>query len=139
MHLLTDTSLFFALPNDCLCQLVGEPIVYIHLDSFQLFTADPPPKRPSKRPFPFSEDGVRGPAKRTKLTNAGFSSAAAPGTKTHEYICLFLQPPRIASHPISKFQGPSHESPAGPRTAVLRTRDAPVALERDRRWSASET
>ncbi|KAJ7761909.1 hypothetical protein DFH07DRAFT_683186, partial [Mycena maculata] len=27
LHLLTDTSIFIALPNDCLCQLVGEPIL----------------------------------------------------------------------------------------------------------------
>ncbi|KAJ7455325.1 hypothetical protein B0H11DRAFT_1739971, partial [Mycena galericulata] len=27
LHLLTDTSLFIALPNECLCQLVGEPIL----------------------------------------------------------------------------------------------------------------
>jgi telomerase reverse transcriptase len=85
LHLLTNTSLFVALPNDCLCQLVGEPIVYIHLDNLQLFTAEPPPKRPTKRPLPFSEEGVRGPAKRAKLTKAG-SSALGPGAKTHEYV-----------------------------------------------------
>jgi hypothetical protein len=27
-HLLTKTSVFMRLPNDCLCQLTGEPIVY---------------------------------------------------------------------------------------------------------------
>ncbi|KAJ6513097.1 hypothetical protein C8R45DRAFT_752407, partial [Mycena sanguinolenta] len=27
LHLLNDTSLFVALPNNCLCQLVGEPII----------------------------------------------------------------------------------------------------------------
>ncbi|KAJ7104028.1 hypothetical protein B0H15DRAFT_757665, partial [Mycena belliarum] len=27
LHLLTDASVFIALPNDCLCQLVGEPIL----------------------------------------------------------------------------------------------------------------
>ncbi|PCH42204.1 hypothetical protein WOLCODRAFT_34310, partial [Wolfiporia cocos MD-104 SS10] len=26
-HLLTETSIFVALPNDCLCQMTGEPIV----------------------------------------------------------------------------------------------------------------
>ncbi|KAJ7744319.1 hypothetical protein B0H14DRAFT_2406850, partial [Mycena olivaceomarginata] len=41
MHLLTDTSLFVALPNDCLCQLVGEPIVYIHLGQFPAFYCGP--------------------------------------------------------------------------------------------------
>ncbi|KAJ7030376.1 hypothetical protein C8F04DRAFT_889260, partial [Mycena alexandri] len=29
LHLLVDTSLFIALPNDCLCQLVGEPIIFL--------------------------------------------------------------------------------------------------------------
>ncbi|KAJ7261830.1 hypothetical protein B0H12DRAFT_1013349, partial [Mycena haematopus] len=86
LHLLTDTSLFVALPNNCLCQLVGEPILYIHLENLQLFAAEPPPKPPPKRLLPFSEDGICGPAKRAKLTKAGFSSAPVPGTKTHEYI-----------------------------------------------------
>ncbi|KAF7374776.1 Telomerase reverse transcriptase [Mycena sanguinolenta] len=84
LHLLTDTSLFVALPNNCLCQLVGEPIIYVHLDNLQLFNEDPSFKPPPKRRLPFSEDGVRGPPKRAKLTTAGFSSAPAPGTKIHE-------------------------------------------------------
>jgi hypothetical protein len=30
-HLLTDTSLFLALPNDCYCQLSGEPLMNMKL------------------------------------------------------------------------------------------------------------
>ena len=29
MHLLTGTSIFLSLPNGCLCQLAGEPIIYL--------------------------------------------------------------------------------------------------------------
>jgi hypothetical protein len=28
MHLLTETSVFLALPNDCLCQMTGPPLVF---------------------------------------------------------------------------------------------------------------
>lgn len=28
LHLLTETSLFVSLPNDCLCQMTGEPLIY---------------------------------------------------------------------------------------------------------------
>lgn len=30
-HLLTETSMFVALPNDCFCQVVGEPIINIRV------------------------------------------------------------------------------------------------------------
>ncbi|KAK7033241.1 hypothetical protein R3P38DRAFT_789172 [Favolaschia claudopus] len=86
LHLLTDTSIFITLPNDCFCQLVGEPIIYIHLDDLRLkIPADQPiMQRPAKRALPFSEEGLRGPTKRAKLSRAGFSSATAVGSKTHE-------------------------------------------------------
>lgn len=29
LHLLLDTSIFVSLPNQCLCQMTGEPLVYI--------------------------------------------------------------------------------------------------------------
>lgn len=29
IHLLTETNLFISLPNDCLCQMTGEPIVHL--------------------------------------------------------------------------------------------------------------
>ncbi|KAJ7227314.1 hypothetical protein GGX14DRAFT_347941, partial [Mycena pura] len=86
LHLLTDTSVFVALPNDCFCQLVGEPMMYVRLDNLQLFAAEKlPPKRGSKRALPFSEHGLRGPTKRLKVNSKGFS-AALPGNKTHEYV-----------------------------------------------------
>jgi len=28
LHLLTETHIFVSLPNDCLCQMTGEPIIY---------------------------------------------------------------------------------------------------------------
>ncbi|KAG2141537.1 hypothetical protein BD769DRAFT_1295097, partial [Suillus cothurnatus] len=28
LHLLTKTSIFIQLPNECLCQLTGEPLIY---------------------------------------------------------------------------------------------------------------
>ncbi|KAJ7285126.1 hypothetical protein C8J57DRAFT_1052798, partial [Mycena rebaudengoi] len=65
MHLLTETSLFITLPNDCLCQLIGELLLYVHLDNLQLFTADPPPQQATKRKLPFTDDERR-PRKRLK-------------------------------------------------------------------------
>ena len=34
-HLLTETCLFAPLPNDCLCQMTGEPIVYMKVPPFK--------------------------------------------------------------------------------------------------------
>lgn len=34
-HLLTETCLFAPLPNDCLCQMTGEPIVYMRVPLFK--------------------------------------------------------------------------------------------------------
>ncbi|KIO15227.1 hypothetical protein M404DRAFT_83099, partial [Pisolithus tinctorius Marx 270] len=31
LHLLLKTSIFVSLPNECLCQLTGEPLIYIPL------------------------------------------------------------------------------------------------------------
>lgn len=33
LHLLTETSLFIQLPNDCLCQITGQPILYLTVPS----------------------------------------------------------------------------------------------------------
>jgi hypothetical protein len=41
LHLLTETSIFVALPNDCLCQLTGEPIVHTAVTKKLQYAVDP--------------------------------------------------------------------------------------------------
>lgn len=36
-HLLTETSIFVVLPNDCYCQMTGEPIIYLKAPQFSSF------------------------------------------------------------------------------------------------------
>lgn len=33
MHMLTETSVFVTLPNGCLCQLMGEPIIHVRVST----------------------------------------------------------------------------------------------------------
>ena len=33
IHLLTETSIFISLPNGCLCQITGEPLIHISPNS----------------------------------------------------------------------------------------------------------
>jgi hypothetical protein len=78
MHLLTETSLFMMLPNDCLCQLTGPPLVA------QKAPQLPPPDF-KFRDMPKAEKrkanvqaGEERPAKRQR-TNAGTSAAPNVG------------------------------------------------------------
>lgn len=70
LHLLTETHIFVSLPNDCLCQMTGEPII------FKVPMNDHPSeetrgslsiRRGEKRPFPFPIEGAQArSAKRQK-------------------------------------------------------------------------
>ena len=61
LHLLTETHLFVSLPNDCLCQMTGEPVIYmapVALRGLERTSAAPLARRSvqvNKRPFPFPE------------------------------------------------------------------------------------
>ncbi|KAJ3546316.1 hypothetical protein NMY22_g2104 [Coprinellus aureogranulatus] len=64
IHLLTRTSIFISLPNECLCQLTGEPITNIPFS----FPAHPPEQEANaaKRSAPVFDSNTR-PCKRRKL------------------------------------------------------------------------
>ncbi|KAF5327773.1 hypothetical protein D9619_004557 [Psilocybe cf. subviscida] len=65
LHLLTETSIFVGLPNGCLCQLSGEPVIYVVPMSVQR-EADAPSPRDSKRRTATFEDIDMRPTKRQK-------------------------------------------------------------------------
>lgn len=73
LHLLVETSIFVALPNGCLCQLSGEPVIYMTPRIHDEQTLDPeksgkPTQLGGKRPRLIS-DGEKDerPKKRQKL------------------------------------------------------------------------
>lgn len=63
LHLLLKTSIFISLPNECLCQLTGEALIYIPPRDGGLLTPYPT-QRPPKRGL---DSGVTLPRKRQKL------------------------------------------------------------------------
>ena len=81
-HLLTEASIFIALPNNCYCQLVGEPILSLTTPTI-LRQALPACSAPHedyghlKRPRAACDVGDR-PAKRLKISN-GVSSGKISG------------------------------------------------------------
>ena len=61
LHILTETHLFVSLPNDCLCQMTGEPMIHMvpgALHGSGRPSTAPPTKdhtKARKRPFPFPD------------------------------------------------------------------------------------
>jgi hypothetical protein len=61
LHLLTETHLFVSLPNDCLCQMTGEPVIHmtpVTLRGSKQTSTAPVTKgnvQAGKRPFPFPD------------------------------------------------------------------------------------
>jgi hypothetical protein len=56
LHLLTETHIFIALPNDCLCQMTGEPVIHMTPVAPGQPSTTPVIKgsvQAGKRPFPF--------------------------------------------------------------------------------------
>ncbi|KAF8554612.1 hypothetical protein OG21DRAFT_1412179, partial [Imleria badia] len=49
LHLLLKTSLFVSLPNECLCQLTGEPLIFVSLPPGGGFLDGGPHRRVQKR------------------------------------------------------------------------------------------
>jgi len=66
LHLLADTSIFVALPNECLCQLTGEPVVHKVLTHRELTAFQTFQKQGEKRTAPNSDANER-PKKRPRL------------------------------------------------------------------------
>ncbi|KAF7316755.1 Telomerase reverse transcriptase [Mycena chlorophos] len=83
VHLLTETSVFVALPNDCLCQLVGIPITANRLENLQLFDTRATVIRPPKRTASTSSEELSGPAKRVRL-NSGLAGKGNSNVQLHE-------------------------------------------------------
>lgn len=74
LHLLTEAQVFVSLPNDCLCQMTGEPV--IHMVPATLQGSEQPSTvpltmggaKPGKRPFPFSSTHNDRQRKRLKIS-----------------------------------------------------------------------
>ncbi|RXW18136.1 hypothetical protein EST38_g7715 [Candolleomyces aberdarensis] len=90
LHLLMDTSIFIPLPNGCLCQVTGEPIVFLtpverRISSEILVHRD----SGVKRPRPHSPQDER-PAKRRKLQING-----KPGARRGQDIYIQKSPANL--------------------------------------------
>lgn len=84
LSLLTETSIFISLPNQCLCQMTGVPIIFTAPDPHTSETVQSDPVI-SKRAFPYVEqpEGQR-PVKRQKSSNV--VEPASHVTKMELYV-----------------------------------------------------
>ncbi|KAF4571549.1 hypothetical protein EYR36_008889 [Pleurotus pulmonarius] len=83
LHLLTDTSIFAPLPNNCMCQLTGQPLMHLIPRYRELGypqTKPDPVVRPPKRK---GEEGEERQSKRRKLQRSG-SSTSGPKVLVEE-------------------------------------------------------
>ncbi|KAF8239740.1 hypothetical protein L208DRAFT_1236556 [Tricholoma matsutake] len=121
LHLLTETHFFVSLPNDCLCQMTGEPVIHMvprasHI-SEQTSTASLSrgDVQAGKRPFPFP-DAHRGErqTKRLKVDASTPTHRQNTGMTVSKYVTL--QFPSISS-PLIR---PARRSPAD--ILLVRTR-----------------
>ncbi|KAJ3515494.1 hypothetical protein NLJ89_g1720 [Agrocybe chaxingu] len=89
LHLLADTSIFLALPNGCLCQITGEPLIHMVPNRHDVGFAPNGTLQADgestnalnrKRPWPVGDDGQEhGREKRRKLNvDSGSSSNGIP-------------------------------------------------------------
>ena len=92
LHLLTETSIFLSLPNGCLCQVTGVPIIFItpnvendHI-SFPLQPCEKGGSISNKRlSFPALDKEER-PHKRQKLAEITTSRSSVKSPKTTGYV-----------------------------------------------------
>lgn len=96
LHLLTETSVFLSLPNGCLCQVTGIPVIFVTpiVQSDQtLFSLQPCEQGGTtsnkKRPFPALDKEER-PCKRQKLGNFTSSRSGVKSLKTTGYAQAVL-------------------------------------------------
>ncbi|KAI6123581.1 hypothetical protein EV401DRAFT_1271406 [Pisolithus croceorrhizus] len=73
LHLLLKTSIFVSLPNECLCQLTGEPLIYVPLANGASFMVSQTTRPRAKRK---SESSLTLPRKRQKLILVSSNGAA---------------------------------------------------------------
>jgi hypothetical protein len=93
LHLLTETHLFVSLPNDCLCQLTGEPVIYMtpvashgseKASTAILAGGD---TRAIKRPLPFPDAHQdERQSKRLKTASSGFNHRRYTSTVVSRYV-----------------------------------------------------
>lgn len=98
IHLLTETSMFFALPNGCLCQMTGPILLYTAPQNERDRTAKPSNKR--KRTTTESEESDR-LHKRLKVGST--ASFSRPPPKLRMYVCV--------SPPLALFDDACRRSP----------------------------
>jgi len=73
IHLLSETYIFVSLPNECLCQMTGEPMIFMATPFSRQQTMGPPndshAQTKEKRKFRYPHDHKpERPAKRSKLS-----------------------------------------------------------------------
>lgn len=125
LHLLTETSIFVSLPNQCLCQVTGDPLIHMvpPASGVPARTDSPPANdspaaktKPAKRKASDQLEDER-PRKRLRLYESVSSMStanAAPGTArpTQRQVCI--------SQPLSAADLACSVSPVNIR--VVRTR-----------------
>ncbi|KAF8071885.1 hypothetical protein FPV67DRAFT_904108 [Lyophyllum atratum] len=86
LHLLSETSIFLSLPNGCLCQMTGEPIIYsvpkakqvnerVQREQPRTFTMG------EKRPFPFADDKGEERAVKRRKSDPSIRTTAPPTSR----------------------------------------------------------
>lgn len=76
LHLLLKTSIFASLPNECLCQLTGEPLIFVSLPGASSILATHTVPRKEKRKLESS--GALLPRKRQKLVSGASYAGSRP-------------------------------------------------------------
>jgi hypothetical protein len=97
LHLLTETHLFVSLPNDCLCQITGEPVIHMTpVASHGSGQASTVPLeggnvRTKKRPLPLPDahqDECQ--SKRLKTASSGLTHRQHTSAAVSRYVSLDL-------------------------------------------------
>ena len=97
IHLLTETSTFLSLPNGCLCQITGEPLIHVSPDArsigptqpLRLQHRDETASTKKKRSWTEVQDAEQQDRfKRRKVVTDPKSSAPNKATPHKSYVCL---------------------------------------------------
>lgn len=97
IHLLTETSTFLSLPNGCLCQITGEPLIHVSPDARSIGPTQPlrlqhrddttsPKKKRSWTEVQDAEQQDR--SKQRKVVINSKSSVANKAIPPKSYVCL---------------------------------------------------
>ena len=149
LHLLTETSIFVSLPNQCLCQLTGEPLIHIIPSNSGIMVQKSESQgvqAPSiiarlatKRKAPGQHEDER-PPKRLRIYDSvsSVSTTGNAGTvavqPTTKYVCFILS----QSFLFILAQGHSSRYLFSSRAAFLRSPSACSPSESYHSWLATE-